>query len=114
SQVTFSKYSNEFLRNNTGTILEFQNSLHIAKDVSSDYAQKFEIIENGLKVIFAEINTGLNSYQTTIKESLETFLAKYTEHLTQTAESLAAASGKQEDILAELTEQLSNLNGFKK
>lgn len=114
SQVTFSKYSNEFLRNNTDTILEFQNSLHIAKDVSSDYAQKFEIIENGLKVIFAEINTGLNSYQTTIKESLETFLAKYTEHLTQTAESLAAASGKQEDILEELTEQLSNLNGFKK
>lgn len=111
SQLTFSKYSNEFLQNNSSTIQEIQKSLSTAKEVSTDYAQKFDIIEKGLQEIFAKINTGLKDYQTTVGQSLETFLGKYTEHLTKTAESLAAASSKQEDILEELTEQLSKLNG---
>lgn len=111
SQLTFSKYSNEFLQNNSSTIQEIQKSLSAAKEVSADYAQKFDIIEKGLQEIFAKINTGLKDYQTTVGQSLETFLGKYTEHLTTTAESLAAASSKQEDILEELTEQLSKLNG---
>lgn len=110
SQLTFSKYSNEFLQNNTSTIQEIQKSLITAKEVSNDYAQKFDIIEKGLQEIFAKINTGLKDYQTTVGQSLETFLGNYTEHLTKTAESLAAASSKQEDILEELTEQLSKLN----
>ncbi len=111
SQLTFSKYSNEFLQNNSSTIQEIQKSLSAAKEVSADYAQKFDIIEKGLQEIFSKINNGLKDYQTTVSQSLETFLGKYTEHLTKTAESLAAASSKQEDILEELTEQLSKLNG---
>lgn len=111
SQVNFSKYSNEFLQNNSSTIQEIQKSLSTAKDVSNDYAQKFGIIEKGLQEIFAKINSGLKDYQTTVSQSLETFLGKYTEHLTKTAESLASASSKQEDILEELTEQLSKMNG---
>lgn len=110
SQLTFSKYSNEFLQNNWTIIQEIQKSLSNAKEVSTDYAQKFNIIEKGLQEIFAKINTGLKDYQITVGQSLETFLGKYTEHLTKTAESLAGASSKQEDILEELTEQLSKLN----
>jgi len=111
SQVTFSRYSNEFLQNNSNTIDEIQKSLVKAKDVSADYAQKFEIIEKGLQDIFAKITTGLKDYQATVSGSLETYLGKYTDALTKTAESLAGASSKQEDILEELTEQLSKLNG---
>jgi hypothetical protein len=110
SQVTFSRYSNEFLKNNSDTIIEIQKSLDKAKGVSSDYAQKFEIIEKGLQDIFAKITTGLKDYQKSVGESLETYLGKYTDALTKTAESLAGASSKQEDILEELTEQLSKLN----
>lgn len=113
SQVNFSKYSDEFLQNNSSTIREIQKSLSTAKDVSDDYAQKFGIIEKGLQEIFAKINSGLKDYQTTVSQSLEAFLGKYTEHLTKTAESLASASSKQEDILEELTEQLSKMNGRK-
>ena len=111
SQVTFSRYSNEFLQNNSSAIEEIQKSLDKAKEVSADYAQKFEIIEKGLQDIFAKITTGLKDYQETVSGSLETYLGKYTEHLTKTAESLAGASSKQEDILEELTEQLTKLNG---
>lgn len=111
SQLTFSNYSNEFLKNNSDIIVEIQKSLEKAKDVSADYAQKFETIENGLQDIFAKITVGLKDYQETVSGSLETYLGKYTDALTKTAESLAGASTKQEDILEELTEQLSKLSG---
>jgi uncharacterized phage infection (PIP) family protein YhgE len=113
SQNEFSKYSNQFLHNNSNTITEIQKSLETAKGVSADYAQKFEIIEKGLQDIFNKITTGLKDYQVTVSESLETYLGKYTDHLTKTAEALAGASSKQEDILEELTEQLSKLNGIR-
>jgi uncharacterized protein YukE len=114
SQMIFSQHSNEFLKNNTSTIIEIQKALGKAKEVSVDYAQKFEIIEKGLQEIFAKISTGLKDYQETVGGSLETYLAKYSEALTKTAESLAGASSKQEDILEELTEQISKLNGVRK
>ncbi|MGL5235144.1 MAG: hypothetical protein ACRC8Z_10385 [Empedobacter falsenii] len=110
SQNEFSKHSNQFLQNNSNTITEIQKSLETAKGVSADYAQKFEIIEKGLQDIFGKITIGLQDYQNTVSESLETYLSKYTDALTKTAESLAGASSKQEDILEELTEQLSKLN----
>lgn len=110
SQLLFSKHSIMFLENNSNTIDEIQNSLITAKDVSADYAQKFGIIEKGLQDIFAKITIGLKDYQESVGESLETYLGKYTDALTKTAESLAGASSKQEDILEELTEQLSKLN----
>lgn len=111
SQNEFSKHSNQFLQKNSNTINEIQKSLEAAKIVSADYAQKFEIIEKGLSKVFADLDNGLRGYQTTVRESLEIYLSKYTDALTKTAESLAGASSKQEDILEELTEQLSKLNG---
>jgi methyl-accepting chemotaxis protein len=110
SQITFSRYSNEFLQKNSNTIDEIQKSLVKAKDVSADYAQKFEIIEKGLQDIFAKITVGLKDYQETVSGSLETYLGRYSTALTETAGSLEKASAKQEAILDELTEQLSELN----
>lgn len=112
-QLNFSQYSNEFLRNNSEAIEEIQKSLSTAKDVSSDYAQKFSIIDKGLQGIFGQIQMGLKDYSDTVGDSLEKYLVKYTNALTKTAESIAGASSKQEDILEELTEQLSKLNGRK-
>ena len=110
SQLLFSKHSNEFLQNNSSTIDEIQKSLVKAKDVSADYAQKFEIIEKGLQDIFAKITVGLKDYQETVSGSLETYLGRYSNALTETAGSLEKASAKQEDILEQLTEQLDKLN----
>jgi len=114
SQVIFSRYSNEFLENNSETIQEFQKSLETAKKVADDYANKFGIIEKGLQNVFQEINIGLKDYQSAVSTSLASFLGTYTENLTKTAEALEGASSKQEDILEELTEQLSKLNGGRK
>ncbi len=110
SQVEFSKHTSLFLHNNSNTITEIQKSLELAKTVSADYAHKFIIIEKGLQEIFEKITFGLKDYQATVGGSLETYLGKYSEALTKTAESLAGASEMQGDILEELTEQLSKLN----
>lgn len=109
AQVKFAQHSNEFLKNNASTIDEIQKSLRQAKDLSSDYSSKFNIIEKGLQSIFQQINTGLEDYRDTVGESIEAFLGKYTEALTNTAKSLSGAASKQEEILEELTEQLSKL-----
>jgi len=109
AQVKFAEHSNEFLKNNASTIEEIQKSLRQAKELSTEYSSKFEIIEKGLQSIFQQIDTGLVDYRDTVGESVETFLGKYTEALTNTAKSLSGAASKQEEILEELTEQLSKL-----
>lgn len=109
AQLKFAEHSNEFLRNNASTIEEIQKSLKQAKELSTEYSSKFEIIEKGLQGIFQQINTGLVDYRDTVGESVESFLGKYTEALTNTAKSLSGAASKQEGILEELTEQLSKL-----
>jgi methyl-accepting chemotaxis protein len=110
SQVLFSKHSNEFLENNASTIDNIQKSLSKAQEVSTDYSQKFTIIEKGLQDIFGKISSGLKDYEEAVGNSLVSYLGKYTQALTNAAESLAGASSKQGDILEELTEQLSKLN----
>lgn len=109
AQLKFAQHSNEFLKNNASTIEEIQKSLKQAKELSTEYSSKFEIIEKGLQGIFQQINTGLEDYRDTVGESVESFLGKYTEALTNTAKSLSGAASKQEEILDELTEQLSKL-----
>jgi methyl-accepting chemotaxis protein len=109
TQLTFSRYSNEFLQNNSNTLAEIQKSLGKAKDVSADYAQKFEIIEKGLQNIFFQINNGLQSYEQTVSENIQKYLSQFTTSLTETAKSLGGASQEQKDILIELSDLLDGL-----
>jgi len=114
AQTRFSQYAIQFTETNSKTIEEIQNSLSKAKEVSADFADKFTTIEKGLQSIFNQIQTGLTDYSNTINESVKEFLDNYTNELTKSAEALAGASAKQEDLLEELTEQITKLNGKKK
>jgi methyl-accepting chemotaxis protein len=109
SQLTFSKYSNEFLQNNSSTIQEIQKSLSTAKDVSISYAQKFEIIEKGLQQIFAQIKDGLEQYKNAVSNNLEIILGEYTKSLTKSAESLASATELQSESIKDLAEEINRL-----
>jgi hypothetical protein len=109
SQSRFVQHSEDFLSQNASTIEQIQSSLKQAKDLSIEYSRKFEIIQNGLQGIFQQIHSGLEDYRGTVGQSLEAFLGQYTEALTNTAQSLVGAASKYEEIVEELTEQLSNL-----
>lgn len=109
SQLLFSKHSNEFLQNNSSTIEEIQKSLVKAKDVSADYAQKFEIIEKGLEGIFSQIQIGLEQYKSTVGNNLETILGEYTQSLTKATESLASATELQSESIKDLEDEIKRL-----
>ena len=109
SQLLFSKHSNEFLQNNSSTIGEIQKSLIKAKDVSADYAQKFEIIEKGLEGIFSQIQIGLEQYKITVGNNLETILGGYTQSLTKATESLASAIELQSESIKDLEDEIKRL-----
>jgi hypothetical protein len=101
------------LQNNSNTILEIQKSLEKAKGVSADYAQKFEIIESGLRDIFGKITLGLKDYQAVVGDSLESYLNRYSNALTETAGSLEKVSANQSYILQELIEELGKFKDKK-
>lgn len=109
SQNEFSKYTNQFLQNNSSTIVEIQKSLEMAKGVSSEYVQKFTIIEGGLKNIFSQLNDGLITYEQTVSENIRRYLSEFTTSLTETAKTLGGASHEQKEILQELSDLLDEL-----
>ncbi len=107
SQESLETHTEKFNEKNQQVIREILVTIENAKELSSAYSEKFDLIEKGLQSIFEQIQSGLLEYRDTIGISLESFLGQYSDSLTKTAESLAEASTKQEDILEELTEQLS-------
>ena len=108
-QDKFSRENESYFNNNKEINDAVLKVMQSAKDVTNDYVQKFSIIETGLQSIFNQIQQGLDGYSKTVGSSIETYLSAYSEALTETAKSLAGASVKQEEILEELTEQLSKL-----
>lgn len=114
AQLKFAEHSNEFLRNNASTIEEIQKSLKQAKELSTEYSSKFEIIEKGLKNVFLDLDKGLKDYQANVEVSTASYLQKYSDSLTDTAKALSNAAethkGIQTELLDELTEQLDKLN----
>jgi methyl-accepting chemotaxis protein len=108
-QGKFVYNSEVFLQKNVETVEAVRTTLDRAKDVSSEFATKFDIIEKGLQGIFEQIDSGLKGYRDTIGESLQKYLSNYSEALTTTAGSLTAVVEKQEDILEELSEQISRI-----
>jgi len=82
---------------------KLDDSMEMAELVVSDYAEKFGVIQEGLKGIFDEIDTGLKGYQTVTRESLNTYLADF-------ADKLHAASNALSGSVEALDENLSDLN----
>lgn len=109
AQLKFAQHSNEFLKNNASTIEEIQKSLQQAERLSSDYANKFEIIEKGLKNIFEELDKGLKGYQENVEVSTASYLEKYSKALTDTASALGKSFDKLDPVLDEINESLAEI-----
>jgi ABC-type transporter Mla subunit MlaD len=87
------------------TLKELQSSLEQSKITLREYADKFSIIDRGLKGIFEQIQSGLSSYQATTKESINRYLQEFTSQFVQAVKSISGAT----ESLAENTEQLSDV-----
>ena len=76
-------------------------------ELSEEYAQKFEVIKQGLGSIFSQLQAGLNEYSRTVKDSTDKYLNQYTSSLTQTTGALASAIERQNEITEMLTDTIT-------
>jgi hypothetical protein len=109
NQNEFKNYSTSFLKENANNLKAIENNLKKAQDVSTDYAEKFEVIEEGLKNIFAQIDTGLQKYQSAVNSGVNEFLTQYTTSVNNIVNSLSSAIESQNDLLEELQETIDKI-----
>lgn len=75
--------------------------------MTDDYAQKFELIKQGLGGIFSQLQSGLTEYSNTVKATTQKYLDQYSSSLTQTTDALSSTIQQQGEIVEMLIETLS-------
>ena len=75
--------------------------------MSEEYAQKFELIKQGLAGIFSQLQTGLTEYSRTVQATTQKYLDQYSSSLTQTTDALASTIQQQNEVVEMLNETLS-------
>ena len=73
-------------------------------EMSDDYVQKFEIIKQGLSVIFSQVQTGLNEYSRTVQASTQKYLDQYSTSLTDTTQELSNSISQMQDLVESIIE----------
>lgn len=76
--------------------------------LNKDYAEKFEIIEQGLGNIFDQLQNGLTEYSNAVKESTRKYLDQYSTSLTEVTDHLSSAISQQNEVVEMLNETLTH------
>ena len=110
----FNAENEKYLTANRETTKLIQEALKDSQNLLNDFVQKFETIDTGLQGIFKEIQTGLDNYSTTTRESINTYLGDFSDQLTRASAALAGSVEALTDVVEELTdmnEQLTRRRG---
>ncbi len=81
--------------------------LRSSGQMTDEYAQKFELIKQGLSSIFSQLQTGLTEYSRTVQATTQKYLDQYSSSLTQTTGALASTIQQQNEFVEMLNETLS-------
>ena len=106
---TFSEETSEYLTANRETIEQIQSMQLQSRQLLNDFSTRFETIDAGLKSIFEEIEEGLTNYSTTASDSINTYLNKFSDQLTQASTALAGSVSALDDSVEELTDMADRL-----
>ena len=87
----FNQENEKYLTANRETTTQIQIVLGESQRLINDSVQRFQTIDNGLQGIFAEIETGLNGYATTTRESINSYLSDFSNQLTLASTALAGS-----------------------
>ena len=93
--------------NSQRDIEQITEMLKNSGQLTEEYAQKFEVIKQGLASIFAQLQTGLNEYSRTVKESTDKYLNNYSSSLTDTADALGNTVERLNEIIETLNDTLA-------
>ena len=75
--------------------------------MTEEYAQKFEVIKQGLSGIFSQLQTGLTEYSRTVQATTQKYLDQYSSSLTQTTDAFASTIQQKNEVVEMLNETLS-------
>ena len=102
--TAFSEDSRGWLDANRGNLDALRGALDESRRVGADYAEKFGVIEGGLKNVFGELQEGLGTYQSSTRESLNRYLGEFTEQLSTAASALSGSVSALDESLVELVD----------
>lgn len=74
--------------------------------LSEEYAQKFEVIRQGLGGIFSQLQTGLTEYSRTVQATTQKYLDQYSTSLTNTTDKLSSTISQQNEVVEMLVATL--------
>ena len=105
----FTEENAKYLTANRETTQQLQNTLVQSRQLLNDFSTRFETIDAGLKSIFEEIEEGLTNYSTTASDSINMYLNKFSDQLTQASTALAGSVSALNDSVEELTDMADRL-----
>ena len=106
---TFTEENAKYLTANRETTQQIQSALVQSQQLLGDFAQRFQTINTGLTDIFEEIEGGLTNYSVTTRDSIETYLKEFSEHLTEASKALAGGVEALTENVHELTDMMEKL-----
>ena len=104
----YKKSVSDYVDKNNELLTHHEDVLSKSRNIASDYANKFEVIDKGLKSIFDQIQVGLRDYQTITAENK--YLTEFSSVLTSATDGLSNSVTGLADISDELQEQLEKFN----
>lgn len=108
SQTEYSSQMEELQRNNQKGIDAVIESLNNSSELSSEYAENFETIRQGLGGIFTQLQEGLSQYSRTVQNTTQQYLDQYSSSLTTTTDALSSTIQQQNEIVEMLVESLNS------
>ncbi len=103
ASASFTQENEKYRTANRDTIQRLENLHDQTLQLINNSTQRFQTIDEGLEDIFSQIERGLNTYSVTARESINTYLSEFSDHLTK---AVAALSGG----IEELDDSFKNLN----
>ena len=107
---TFSEQTDQYLIANQQTIADIQKTLQQTENTLQNFSQEFQIIRNGLKGIFSEIEMGLNNYASITKDTINDYLSSFVKQLSEAVVSLESTVEALNDITEPMSESLEGLD----
>lgn len=101
---SFNKENEKYLAANREIVEMIEGMLGESQDLLNKFSQRFKTIDEGLESIFSEIEGGLNTYATTSRESINTYLSDFSNQLTQSSAALSGGVQALTDTVEELTD----------
>ncbi len=113
SQENYISGMREVQDKSSNTISNITQALQLSKGTLTDYANKFNTIQQGLSGVFEQLNRGLNQYSTTVNQSTQEALEGYSTALNDSIKKLGNAIGQLNTLVGDISTTIESFKDVK-